>query len=246
MEAEVNEILKQLKHQPNRTEEQTDALMERLHQLAKDIQKLYERDPGSVSPHLKEVYHATTAKTLGPMIIYQSNPVLYEDSYDMFPRHTPSARLIAVTEPLVIQETHPPSTKDTNVVRMRFRDAIFRHGREGWFKDTTQTMCKTCQSYVPSEMFVSIMEMLTIDLKDRETQLMEWRQQKKISEIDYKHLLRCLQEAIAEADTLLDEVGPIQQATALHMEKAFRILIRLLNEMMFRYVQTEQIKQSVS
>lgn len=241
VEVEINDLLGQLPSLNEKDEAAKDAIVARLSDLATLVERMYVEEPGSVNRRMKEVVLRTKAHSLGPTILHTKEPVLYEDKYELFASQTPSVKLVALTSGMA--EENSPS--DQNVVRNRLRSAIFQPGRRQWLAEAMNGMCSKCKATVLPELFSSVMQMLMIALKDRQAQVQEWMAKKMISVLDHKHILNELTAGLNEANQLLDEVAK-SGVQADSIEKAFGIMIRLLNEMMFRYLQTERIKQSVN
>lgn len=244
VEVEVNDILKQL-DKKDQTEEQKDATIRRLDDLATLINNRYKQEPIGVSKRLHDVYALSAGKTLAPIMVQTKTPVLYEDDYELFPRKTPTVKMVALMEGLQSGPETAHTHADHNAIRTQLRDAVFSPGRENWLRDSSKHMCKHCKDQVLGELFGSVMEMLTVELKERQRQLNEWFEQRSISEVDFKHLLKHFEQASRDAERLVEEVEHGKVELASQTEIAFRILIRLLNEMMFRYVQMENLRKSI-
>lgn len=242
VEVEINDLLSQLPSLTEKDEATKDAILGRLRDLATFVEGRFVEDPGSVSRRLKEVVVRTKAHSLGPTIVHTHEPVLYDDPYELFASQTPSVKLVALTAGL---SDGPETGSDRNLIRNRLRSAIFKPDRSQWLEEATDGMCAKCKATVLPELFSSVMQMLMLTLKERQAQVQEWLQKRMISVLDHKHILNELSVGVREASALLDEVAKsgVQSAS---IEKAFGIIIRVLNEMMFRYVQTERIKQSVN
>lgn len=247
VEVEVNDILKQL-DKKDQTEEQKDATIHRLDDLATLIGNRYKQEPVVVSKRMHDVYALSAGKTLAPIMVQTKTPVLYEDDYELFPRKTPTVKIVALMESLETASHVSPTESthaDHNAIRTQLRDAVFSPGRENWLRDSSTHMCKHCRDQVLGELFGSVMEMLMVELKERQRQLNEWFEQRSISEVDFKHLLKQFEQASRDAERLVEEVEHGRAELASQTEIAFRILIRLLNEMMFRYVQMENLRKSI-
>lgn len=230
-------------------EEEEDRIYQRLFELTEAIKTNFKH--GEVTPKTKEIFFMITNEPLtdAPLIKAGQQVVPnYTDKYGLYPRSTPNPKVHLFLEAMtkagklmeekqferILQDTQIDGQKE---LLFRFRKMC---NREKSLKKCASESCSTCWKEVMPTVFLLLSQVLTTELLNRMEQVKTLQQNQDLTPADTRYLLNFIDLSRQETEAVLEQVRvkkPSSKGQWIHhIESLYLIMVRMINEIMMRYI----------
>lgn len=217
-------------------QQKEDRIYDRLYDISNAI-KTHSRDPA-----MAELYTKITGEQLPRTV---NRLPIYTDEYKLFTEYPTTPKTELFLSKMGRDLAGIEARKEPKELLKTF---VSKCDREQWLERSADMTCKHCWNEVMQHMFMMVIEMLTVELKQRAHQIRTMTEQGYLTEIDAQDLAKHMDKIIYETEKLLDKASKHKhkkEEWILLIESLFQLMVGLINEIMSRYMQFVMVKREV-